>query len=196
MIDLIVNAFILGSLLSLFIGPVFFMLIQASIEKGFKGGLAILFGLYLSDFLYVLLTYHFFEYLIDLEIPENKLKLVGGVIFIVIGLFYILRKSSLKKSENRTKNKSLKSFIINTINPSVFFFWFAAISWGNEKFQGNVLILYLLLGLFFAFAFDCLKIYFSIKIFRLLNNSSNFNLNRIIGFCILIIGVFLTYQNV
>lgn len=197
MLGIIVNSFVLGSLLSLFIGPVFFLLIQASIKDGYKGGLPILLGLYLSDLIYVFLTFSFFEFLVSLEIPERDIKIVGAIVFIIIGFFYMIKKEpKLIKKKRNNKVGALKSFIINTINPSVFFFWFAAISWGKEKFDNIDLIIYLLLGLCIAFFIDCLKIFFAIKIAALFNSNKELNFNFVIGLVVFVIGLTLTYQNI
>lgn len=194
---LIAKAFLLGLMLSLFIGPLFFMLIQASVKEGYKGGFKILLGLYLSDILYVISTYFFFDFLIKLSIPVSSIKLVGGLFFIVIGVFYFFKKKSKSDQVKPIKsNHVLKSFIINTLNPSVFFFWFAVISWGAQEFTSYDLKLYLALGLFFALLFDLLKIYFSILLYKLVNTKSRFGFNKIIGLSIIIIGATLVYGNI
>jgi threonine/homoserine/homoserine lactone efflux protein len=195
-IEVFAKALLLGVLLTLFVGPVFFMLIQASIRDGVKGGLSILLGLYLSDLLYIILTYYFFSLLITLEIPEAKIKLAGGVVFIILGVFYFLKKKSkITTSKSTYKNNYLKSFIINTLNPSAFFFWFAVLSWGNQHFNNKELIIYLGLGLLFALLFDFLKIYFSIYIAKLINSKSSSGFNKVIGAVIIFIGITLVYQN-
>ena len=196
MLAVLSKAFLLGGMLSLFIGPVFFMLIQASVKDGFKGGLKILYGLYLSDIIYVILTYYFFEFLKSLEIPESSIKVVGGLFFILIGVFYFIKKApEVKEIKIKKDNYALKSFTINSLNPSVFFFWFAVLSWGNEQFDTKNLIIYLAAGLCFAFLFDCLKILFSIRLTKLVNSSGTFGFNKVIGTAIILIGASLVYSN-
>jgi len=47
----------MGLLLSAMIGPVFFTLIQNSIQSGFRNTAVLAFGILASDLIYVLITY-------------------------------------------------------------------------------------------------------------------------------------------
>ena len=55
--EIVFNGFKLGIVLSFLIGPVFFTIIQTSIERGFRNGVFVAMGVSLSDILYVAICY-------------------------------------------------------------------------------------------------------------------------------------------
>jgi threonine/homoserine/homoserine lactone efflux protein len=118
-----------GLILSFMVGPVFFALIQTSIEYGFKAGLFMAFGVAMSDSMYIAISYSGLS-----QISENiQLKfflgLVGALIMVGFGLNYIFRpipKKGLKRYEmnsNSHLRKILKGFMLNSLNPFILLFW-------------------------------------------------------------------------
>ncbi|MEZ4889043.1 MAG: LysE family transporter [Crocinitomicaceae bacterium] len=61
MIDLILKGIVTGFVLTVMIGPVFFVLLETSIKKGVRAGLALDFGVFLSDVIYVLIAFLFYN---------------------------------------------------------------------------------------------------------------------------------------
>ena len=59
--DFFIQAFSIGFLLSVMIGPVFFLLLETSITKGFRSALALDLGVLISDIIYVLIAVMFVE---------------------------------------------------------------------------------------------------------------------------------------
>ena len=55
--DLILKGIVTGFILSIMIGPVFFVLLEISIRKGVKAGIAFDIGVLVNDFLYILIAY-------------------------------------------------------------------------------------------------------------------------------------------
>lgn len=49
---------LLGFSLSFMVGPLLFAIMQASLERGFRAGLALASGIWTSDALYILLVYY------------------------------------------------------------------------------------------------------------------------------------------
>ena len=60
--DLILKGVVTGFVLSIMIGPVFFVLLETSIKKGVRAALALDLGVLLSDLLYILIAYVFCPY--------------------------------------------------------------------------------------------------------------------------------------
>ena len=121
------------------LGPIFFALIQAGIEQGFRAGAMVGFGVWVSDFLFVASVYWGVSYIMAITAWDGfalTLGLVGGVILIVVGLGTIwkpppdIHASTIVLSQNKASYFTLwmKGFLINTINPFTFFFWISVTS--------------------------------------------------------------------
>ena len=128
--EIIINGCLSGLVLALLIGPVFFSLIQTSLESGFISGIWVAIGISLSDTLYILLCYFGLSQILGLEKVRIYMAIIGGLILVTFGIYYIFFK--IKRVQvyvvQKTPNKSpwrlvLKGFIINAVNPSVLFFW-------------------------------------------------------------------------
>ena len=135
-----------GLTLSIMIGPIFFALVQAAIEKGFRAGAMVGFGVWVSDLFYILVVYFGITHIASLASNEGfKLYtgLLGSVILILFGIGSIARTN---KEYNMVEDIILpptwfslwlKGFLINTINPFTIFFWIGVISTILIKDQSN-----------------------------------------------------------
>lgn len=122
-----------GLLLSLLAGPILFTLLQTGIEKGFRAGLAVGSGIWISDVLFIVAVYYGLSYVKNfVSGPAFVLTLgiVGGALLIIFGLASLLSKPlqaiPQQSSAGGAKHWTglwLKGFLINTINPFTFFFW-------------------------------------------------------------------------
>ncbi|MBK7651998.1 MAG: LysE family transporter [Flammeovirgaceae bacterium] len=57
MLEIIINGLKLGIVLIFLVGPVFFTIIQTSVERGFWSGVVVSLGVSVSDILYVTICY-------------------------------------------------------------------------------------------------------------------------------------------
>lgn len=123
-----------GLLMMFFIGPVFFYLLQISLEHGTKSGIAAALGIVISDASVIFLCYFWASNLFQNGSKQNEfwLALIGGVILVVFGLGYIF-KPKLPSNKPVTIKKMdyatffTKAFLINFVNPFVFVVWIAMI---------------------------------------------------------------------
>lgn len=215
--DFFIQAFSIGFLLSVMIGPVFFLLLETSITKGFRSALALDLGVLISDIIYVLIAVMFVEQIKGL-IDGNKLmfSIIGGSIFVVYGLNSLFKKVELmdtnkiegievnndnKKSNKNTKDYvflALKGFVLNFANPMVIFYWVSVASVANnavpEENSTFWAFLFLALVLFTFFSIDVLKILAAKKIRPLVNQTLLNALNRLIGIVFTLFGLFLILQ--
>ncbi len=126
--DVIINGFLFGLLLCVLIGPVFFALIQNSIEKGFWSGFFMAIGIALSDSFYIVVTYLGISQFV--ENPKFNMWLggVGGVIMLIFGVIYLFKpvpKKGLKQlhqEDTKWFQQIVKGFLLNGINPFVLLF--------------------------------------------------------------------------
>jgi threonine/homoserine/homoserine lactone efflux protein len=129
-----------GIALSILVGPIFFAVIQAGIERGFRAAIILSTGVWLSDFLYIIAAYTGVSYLtVWINDPHFKelFGIIGGGILILSGLITLLSKAPQTDQSNiyeELKNKDekdkfpyfslwLKGFLVNSFNPFTVFFW-------------------------------------------------------------------------
>lgn len=118
-----------GLLLSFLLGPVFFALMQTSIEKGLKAGLFMAFGVAMSDSLYMFITYTGVSFFSENDQVKIILGFTGSVIMIVFGIFTFLKPVPTRGRKqphfiaNNYFRKIVKGFVLNGINPFIFIFW-------------------------------------------------------------------------
>lgn len=166
----------LGLVLSLSIGPIFFALIQASIRQGTLSGIAVGTGVWVSDFIFILLTYFGISQLTELRNNPNFVlgfSLIGGVFLIAFGLVLFFKKApELKELREPAKRNSsilslwINGFLVNTINPFTIFFWLTTMTDGviNRSFNTTQTSLFFGGIMFMVIFSDFLKAYFANKI--------------------------------
>ena len=215
--DFFIQAFSIGFLLSVMVGPIFFLLLETSITKGFRSALALDFGVLVSDIIYVLIAVMFVEQIKGL-IAGNKLmfSMIGGAIFVIYGLISLFKKVALLDSQklegidaspensrqhNNTKDYvflGLKGFVLNFANPMVIFYWVSVASVANNAVpdENSTTWAFVFLGvvLLTFFSVDVLKIIAAKKIRPLVNQTLLNGLNRLIGIVFTLFGIFLILQ--
>ena len=138
--DSIINGILSGLFLALLIGPVFFTIIQTSIEKGFRSGVFVAIGVSLSDAFYITLSYLGIYQIFNNEDVVEYLAYCGGGVLLVFGFYYVFiknRKLSRAGEEVQTTSPvrlAAKGFIINGLTPMVLLFWIGTVSFATTGF--------------------------------------------------------------
>jgi threonine/homoserine/homoserine lactone efflux protein len=214
------QAFGIGFLLSVMIGPVFFVLLETSITKGIKSALVLDFGVLISDVMYVLFAAIFVDQLKSLDSGDNKIifGFVGGSIFIGYGLYNLFKKkgdmnslenpevleltASIAATPSQTKDYfllGLKGFLLNLANPLVIFYWMSVMSLATQVSPANSLFpwefLFVCIVIITFFGIDVLKIFAAKKLRPLVTPNLLNALNRLIGIIFSLFGIFLILQN-
>ncbi len=132
---IVLNGIKFGLLLALLVGPVFFAIIQTSVEKGFWHGTWIALGVSLSDIFYVFVCYLGMAQMLENEKFQMLLAYAGGIILILFGLYHLLVKSRKRlqvdinlPSEKGFYRYIFKGFVINGLSPMVPVFWIGVVS--------------------------------------------------------------------
>lgn len=207
MVQLITKAVITGFVLSIMIGPVFFVLLETSIKKGIRAAIAFDIGVLLSDLVYILIALNFYFEVQNLTEGKNQhiLKIIGGALFIVYGVVTFFKKAKDSKKDSKgniVKDSSdykmlmLKGFILNIANPLVIFYWFSVMTLA-EKTEGDstVPVLFFLgIILITFFCFDLLKIAGAKQLRPLMTDKILRGLNQLIGIVFAGFGIFLLIQ--
>ena len=92
----------MGFILSLLIGPVFFLLMETSIRDGFKAAIFLDLGVFLSDVFFIAVVYTFSKEILSLTEYQNTLLICAGTIFIAFGIY-----NAKKNMEKRIDSKML-----------------------------------------------------------------------------------------
>jgi threonine/homoserine/homoserine lactone efflux protein len=205
------NGFVMGLGLSFSFGPVFFMLIQTSIDKGWKASLIFDAGVLLSDFIIIalaMLMIFFMGVDVNFENPSIQLwsTIIGVAILIAFGLILILnpKKDTIPSEVPDLKtvvklNRSglfFKGLGINFLNPSVFLIWFGAVPAVAGGFKGDMRLIYAFFSstLISYFLIDLGKIYMARKLKRFLTPNALMLFHRISGIIFLGIACWLLYR--
>lgn len=212
MFELTIKGIVTGFILSIMIGPVFFVILETSIRRGVKAALALDLGVLISDLVYILIAYVFYSEVSGLINGENQgvLKLIGGILFVIYGAFTYFKKPKEEKVDevgNVVQNSSdylmlaLKGFLLNFANPMVIFYWFSVITMGakNSEHAGtneNSILFFLGVILITFFSFDLLKILGAKKLRPLVTEKLLVALNHLIGIVFFGFGMFLIIQGI
>jgi len=183
-------------------GPALLALVQTSINRGFKAGVSLAFGVFLSDLFLVLLS---FEGVIQVvEQPKNKLAfgIVSGLILIVFGIITYIRKPKTKADEITVKNPKtityiLKGFFLNVANPFIWIFWMGtmvAITSNYEKDENAILTMFAV-TLITVFLSDTLKAYLAGKLKPLLTLRLLTLINSTAGIGLILFGLALMLRS-
>jgi len=176
MTQALIEGISMGLLLSAMIGPVFFTLIQNSIENGFRHSVVLAAGILLSDLIYVVITYYGVSLLSQNLYFEVYLGYLGGLVLIGFGISTYFKKNNDRISsggipipKSKKTTGFLKGFTINGINPFVLLFWISIAGLVNVKsdFSQSDIFLYYFGILCTVFLIDLLKAFIAkqLKVF-------------------------------
>jgi threonine/homoserine/homoserine lactone efflux protein len=120
-----------GLALALMLGPVFFALLQTSIQEGFRSGISLALGVIISDISLIAACYLFASQVDFMHKHEQAMGIIGGVVLSSFGVFQLLKKSKSADIQDRRNavhaKYLLKGFLLNTLNPMVLLFWLSVV---------------------------------------------------------------------
>src|SRR5690554_366608 len=132
--DLVTSAILMGFLLSLIlIGPVFFLLLQTSVSRGWKSAIVLDLGVLTADIICILVAYYGSK---DLAVAiENNpsIYIFGGFFITIYGILMYISKPNLKLRNLSDSGKNyfrtfFNGFFLNILNIGVIVFWFFIVS--------------------------------------------------------------------
>jgi len=210
LLDLILKGIVTGFILSIMIGPAFFVLLETSIRKGVRSAIAFDIGVLFSDFIYILIAYVFYSQVASLtgEGKNNEnAKMVGGILFIIYGFvtfFKKLKAPQVDDEGNIIQNQKdyfllfLKGFLLNFANPFVIFYWFSVMTLASKQSQSPIsggdstpIMYFIAVMLITFFSFDLLKIIGAKKLRPLVTDNLLKAFNQLTGIVFLGFGLFL-----
>ena len=195
-------------LLAFSFGPAFFGLINTSIKYGFKAGASLAIGVFLSDltlaFGICLLFHYGAEDLLQSDKNQAFVGIIGGVILIVFGTFYIFKKEEVKTDAEIEILKPspawliVKGFLLNFFNPLVWPLWIGNVSTVGESLEPSYdlrkMILFFLFTLLGVLSADLLKVFIAYKIKKFITAKRIRVVNWTTGILLAGFGAFLIYK--
>ncbi|MBX2898273.1 MAG: LysE family transporter [Cyclobacteriaceae bacterium] len=198
LLPILFNGIKMGLVLSVLVGPVFFTIIQTSVERGFKSGALVSLGVSASDILYVTVCY--FGLVQILDEPRFKLYMAygGAIMLVLFGLYHLVIKSrKIFQAAGKVTGKStyqcfMKGFIINGLSPMVPIFWVGAIGIASLDFgyaHHYEFISFFTVVLMTVLATDLLKAYLAGRLRQLVTQRMMTILNIVVGIGLFAFGI-------
>lgn len=194
--DLVSSAILIGILLSLIlIGPVFFMLLQTSISRGWKSAIMLDLGVMTADILCILVAYYGSKDLAVAIQNNPSIYIFGGFFILIYGLVMYMSKPNLKMRNLTDSSKNyfktfMNGFFLNILNIGVIVFWFFVVSTIVIQYPrpGDTL---LFIGIVLAtfFGLDLIKIRLAHRVKENFTVRRVFYLKKTIGFILIIFGL-------
>lgn len=208
MIQDIISAIPWGILLAFTIGPVFFVLLETSILKGFRAAMVFDLGVVFGDIVFILIAYFSTSSLLEKLKDDPGLFIFGGIIMISFGIISFLKdkKDFIKKKaedididvipQKNYLRLFVKGFFLNFINIGVLGFWLGIIIIFGPKLnmETNRIIVFISTILFTYLVIDVLKIQLAKKLKSKLTPYNIYRIKRIISIILMVFGVFLMIQ--
>lgn len=204
MIEAFFHGIVPGLLLSAAIGPVFFMLVQTSIQRGFKLAMIMEFGIIMSDTFCILCAYFGLASFFQNPAYKNLIFTVGSIILVIFGIVMFLshKKVSFQVDDELKKGDKTKlfwkGFLFNISNPSVVFFWMAFVGLSLPQYSSDKtkVLAYFSGTLITVFSIDILKAWSADKIKKYMTQKAMINFNKIAGLGIGVFGVFVFIKEI
>ncbi len=196
MFSALLHGCLLGLLLSILIGPVFFMLIKTSINDGFRDAMFLEAGIFLSDIFCITISYLGLAQLFTQPENEQLILIGGGCILLIFGITTIFSKKKMVDPAAPDKKSPihklmLKGFFFNLSNPSVIFFWIGAVGLTVSQYKSDTLnvTIYFTGTLVTVTIIDVLKAMLAVRIKSFLTPKMFVRINKISGLAILGFGI-------
>lgn len=209
MIAPILKGLLLGLILSISIGPVIFAILKQSLTNGHKAGYVFVAGVSISDIV-LLFICNFFTGFFTLALSHKALiAMLGASFLLVMSVYTLFFKKIVFEGGEDSKEKLmskrdlvstfLSGFFMNTLNPSVFLFWFAwtaAINTSADDTPNPVQYKLIVFGtcLGFVLLSDLIKVFLAGKLRPRLTEKNLLWINRVSGMIILIFSAALLYS--
>lgn len=205
MFEDVLRAIPFGIILAFTIGPVFFVLLETSVTKGFKSALIFDLGVMLADILFIIVAFYSTNKLLDKIKDDPNFLVFGGVLLVVYGLISFIKTSKsfreIVKEYHRIDIQKkygklfLKGFLLNFINIGVLLGWVGFIVIANSLSASKEgVIVFLSTILITYFLVDLVKIAVSKKLKNKLTPRLIFKTKKIIALVILGFGILLLVQ--
>jgi threonine/homoserine/homoserine lactone efflux protein len=192
---IILKGLLTGLLLSWYLGPTFFTVMETLMRRGAKAAILLNSGVWLSDITCIIVAYYSAAELMQPLANNIFFKVIAGGAFLFFGLSYLLRKPAETAKPLGGVGIFIlvvKGFAINALNPGVLVFWFGAmiVAVTTLDLHGAQILYYFATTITTVIAFDLLKIAFSHRLRRVVTENVMTKIFRITGIILMSLGIF------
>ena len=186
-------------------GPVFWVLLETSITKGFKAAVAFDLGVMFADVCFIGVCYLGSFQLLEDNQNKQGLYVLGGTILLLYGLFSWINRNKKSKDQPEIQESkknylglAAKGFAINILNVGVFIFW-GGVTIVSSPASGKSFtsfVLFFSIVLLSYFITDLLKISVANRFKSLLTGKGIVIVNSIVSLILIVSGVVLILKGV
>ncbi|WP_304198433.1 LysE family translocator [Flavobacterium alvei] len=206
MINDILSGIPWGIFLSFMIGPVFFILLETSIIKGFRAALVFDIGVVLGDIVFIAIAYLGSYRLIKSLEDNSALFIFGGMLMLAYGIISYIslhkeKKIDTKKIDTEIIKKDylglfIKGFFLNIINIGVLGFWLAVIISVGPKLemQNSRMLTFFTTVILSYLLVDCIKILLAKQLKTKMTPTNILKIKKGISIVLMVFGVALIVQ--
>ena len=194
-----------GFFTAFIMGPVFWVLLETSITKGFKAAVAFDLGVMFADVCFIGICYLGSFQLLEDDQNKQGLFVLGGTILLLYGLFSWINRNKKSKDQPEIQESkenyfglAAKGFAINILNVGVFIFW-GGVTIVSSPASGKSftsVVLFFSIVLLSYFITDLLKISVANRFKSLLTGKGIVIVNSIVSLILIVSGVVLILKGV
>ena len=194
-----------GFFTAFIMGPVFWVLLETSITKGFKAAVAFDLGVLLADVCFIGVCYLGSFQLLEEDQNKQGLFVLGGTILLLYGIFSWINRNKKSKDQPEIQESkenyfglAAKGFAINILNVGVFIFW-GGVTIVSSPASGKSFtsfVLFFSIVLLSYFITDLLKISVANRFKSLLTGKGIVIVNSIVSLILIVSGVVLILKGV
>ena len=188
----------LGFFLAFMLGPAFFVLIETSIEKGFRAATVFDLGVIFSDVIFILIAYFSSYQLLENINNQPGLYVFGGTLLSLYGASNFIKKTTtqvtaIKQNQSNYTSLFVKGFLLNIINIGVLVFWLGLVIVVTPNLGGNYkrLIVFFSTLIVSYFLTDLIKILLAKRMKSYLKQDNIIKAKKALGILIFVFGLFL-----
>lgn len=195
-----------GIFLSFMVGPVFFILLETSIIKGFRAALVFDLGVVLGDVVFIAIAYLGSYRMIQSLKDKPALFIFGGILMLVYGIISFVRLKKEEKINTEVIDREIirknylslfiKGFFVNVINIGVLGFWLAIIISIGPKLEmqtSRMMTFFCTVILTYLFI-DCIKIVLAKQLKNKMTPSNILKIKKGISIVLMVFGLVLITQ--
>ncbi len=194
-----------GFFTAFIMGPVFWVLLETSITKGFKAAVAFDLGVMFADVCFIGICYLGSFQLLEDDENKQGLFVLGGTILLLYGLFSWINRNKKSKDQPEIQESkenyfglAAKGFAINILNVGVFIFW-GGVTIVSSPASGKSFtsfVLFFSIVLLSYFITDLLKISVANRFKSLLTGKGIVIVNSVVSLILIVSGVVLILKGV
>ena len=187
-----------GFFTAFIMGPVFWVLLETSITKGFKAAVAFDLGVMFADVCFIGVCYLGSFQLLEDDQNKQGLFVLGGTILLLYGLFSWINRNKKSKDQPEIQESkenyfglAAKGFALNILNVGVFIFW-GGVTIVSSPASGKSFtsfVLFFSIVLLSYFVTDLFKISVANRFKSLLTGKGIVIVNSIVSLILIVSGV-------